>query len=284
MAIIGMTNRDDTLLRNKLYLISQKMDESGKKGINMYVGGKCVNKEDIHWSYMQALIISQKSKKQNEDRIIFFEENANVKMRFVYPKLELDSLYDALVAANFHKASLITDVLVDMIREQSYHRFVCTTLCYDVINAYYRAQTELEFQKKDLKPEIDSKLIYGISDIEEMIHIIFQIRDQSRAYMEKGSGDSQPKDIAAKVIAFIDQNSKDRNMCVSMVADQFHMSISNLSHQFKALTNINISDYITDKKFIYVKELLLETKNSVQTIADMLGYNQTTSFKRKFKQ
>jgi AraC-like DNA-binding protein len=284
IGIIGMKEENELQLKDRLNAITVKICELNTIGIHICVGGSCDKIEEIHWSYMQALMISHKSKKQENSSVSYFEENANMKMRFIYPKLELDALYDALIAANFNKASLINDVLVDTIREQSYNRFVCTTLCYDVINAYYRAQTKLEFQNKDSKPKVDSKLIYGITDIEEIISIILQVREQSRAYMEKGSQDVQPKDIATKVIAFIDQNSKDRNLCVSMVADTFQMSISNLSHQFKALTNMNISDYITDKKFIYVRELLLDTDYSVQKIADMMGYNQTTSFIRKFKQ
>ncbi len=284
IGIIGMNEEKELQLKEQLNDITEKICALNSDEIHIYVGGSCEKVEEIHWSYMQALMLSHKGKKQENSSISYFNENANIKMRFMYPKLELDSLYDALITANSKKANLITDVLIDTIREQSYNRFVCTTLCYDVINAYYRAQTELEFQNKDSEPKVDSKLIYGITDIEEMISIILQVRDKSRAYMEKGSQEVQTKDIATKVIAFIDQNSKDRNLSVSMVADTFQMSISNLSHQFKALTNMNISDYITDKKYIYVKELLLDTDYSVQKIADMMGYNQTTSFIRKFKQ
>jgi len=68
------------------------------------------------------------------------------------------------------------------------------------------------------------------------------------------------------------------------VADKFQMSISNLSHQFKALTNRNISEYITKGKLEYIRDLLLNTDYSVQKIADMLGYSQTASFIRRFKQ
>ncbi len=284
IGIIGMKEENEVQLKERLNAITEKICALDSDGIHICVGGSCDKVEEIHWSYMQALMLSHKSNKQENTSISYFDENANIKMRFMYPKLELDSLYDALITGNFKKASLITDVLVDTIREQSYNRFVCTTLCYDVINSYYRAQTELEFQNKDSEPKVDSKLIYGITDIEEMISIILQVRDKSRAYMEKGSQEVQPKDIATKVIAFIDQNSKDRNLSVSMVADTFQMSISNLSHQFKALTNMNISEYITDKKYFYVRELLLDTDYSVQKIADMMGYNQTTSFIRKFKQ
>ena len=68
-----------------------------------------------------------------------------------------------------------------------------------------------------------------------------------------------------------------------MVADHFGVSISNLSHQFKAQTCCTISDYIREKKFEYAGELLRETEYSVQTIGTIIGYNQTANFIQKFK-
>ena len=68
-----------------------------------------------------------------------------------------------------------------------------------------------------------------------------------------------------------------------MVADYFHISASNLSHQVKAMTGRNVSDYIAERKMVYAQELLRETDYSVQEIADMVGYSQTASFIRKFK-
>ena len=69
-----------------------------------------------------------------------------------------------------------------------------------------------------------------------------------------------------------------------MVADHFHISISNLSHQFKAKMDRTVSNYITEKKFAYASKLLLETDESVSSVAEKMGYSQATSFIRKFKQ
>ena len=60
--------------------------------------------------------------------------------------------------------------------------------------------------------------------------------------------------------------------------------MSNLSHQFKALTGRNISDYIAEKKMQFAKKLLRTTDIPISDVALRLGYNQTSSFIRKFKQ
>ena len=90
--------------------------------------------------------------------------------------------------------------------------------------------------------------------------------------------------IISKVLAFIDENSRSCDLSVSMIAYYFDISISNLSHQFKAQVNRTISDYIAEKKFAYAQELLLTTDYSVQKIASMTGYSQPASFIRKFRQ
>ena len=69
-----------------------------------------------------------------------------------------------------------------------------------------------------------------------------------------------------------------------MVADYFGMSISYMSQKFKKQTNRTLLDYITEKKFSYARELLLETDYSIKVVSFMLGYNQPFSFIRKFKQ
>ena len=282
--LIGMKEEEDLFLRNHLYGIVSDVSQNCGGKIHIFVGGKC-KKKDIHWSYVQSLLLSHKKRKQMEGSIGYFEENSReIKMRFAYPKLELDSLYDALIAADVKKVNVITDVLLDTIREQSHNRFVCTSLCCDIINTFYRAQTELECERRGNRPEIDYKHLDGIADVEDMVQLILKIREETREYMEAEPQKPEEKNIAVRVMEFINQNYKDGQLCVSMVADTFQMSISNLSHQFKALTNVTISDYITDKKFLYAKELLLDADFSVKEIAGMLGYNQTASFIRKFKQ
>lgn len=151
------------------------------------------------------------------------------------------------------------------------------------------------------------QMIYGIS-----VQMILRIQDQFQTYIDSVRSNSGMQDIGSKtsvkpvgkvskksakkedtdrethiissVLAFIEENSHSCDLSVSMVSDHFKMSISNLSHQFKAQTNRTILDYITEKKFGYAGELLLTTDYSVQKIASMTGYSQTASFIRKFKQ
>lgn len=82
---------------------------------------------------------------------------------------------------------------------------------------------------------------------------------------------------------YIDENYKKEDINVSYVAQAFELSVSNLSHRFKAQTGKNISDYIKEKRLQYMKELLEETSLTIRDIAIRLGYTQPSNFIRTFK-
>lgn len=101
---------------------------------------------------------------------------------------------------------------------------------------------------------------------------------------EAGEEQTDKEDFIRSVTDFIDRNSRSPELSASMVSDFFGISISRMSHRFKAQTGRTISDYITEKKFLYVCELLTETEESVKDIAFLVGYSHSVSFIRKFRQ
>ena len=71
---------------------------------------------------------------------------------------------------------------------------------------------------------------------------------------------------------------------ISMLADQFHVSITYMSTMFKKELNMNFSDYLWMLRLNKAKELLCTTDMSINEISIAVGYLNTTSFQRKFKQ
>ena len=132
--------------------------------------------------------------------------------------------------------------------------------------------------------ETDQLVVRNQSDA---VRIIRQIMEQYQKAVEgrkTDSGREEDEELIRRVIAFIDENSQSADLNVSMVADNFKLSISNLSQKFKEQRNRTISDYSTEKRFTYACRLLRETDYSVKDIAAMLGYGKPYSFIRMFKQ
>lgn len=312
--IVGMTEDSEKGLKNKLMQIVDTIEQNVNKKISIYVGGKCENQEKIHASYSQALSCSQ-NKEQSKDksicdnRVVYYQPVRKSTLKFRYPNAELKALYEALVETNLNEASAVTEKLVEILKEQSENRFISVSLYYDVLNVYYGAQAKLDFDIDATFLEVD---LLEVQDRLDVVQMILRIRDQFQSYIDsvrekdserrnnpmvnkpagsaktegiqKEDTDSKEAHIISKVLQFIDENSRSCDLSVSMISYHFNMSISNLSHQFKAQTKRTISDYVTEKKFAYARELLLTTDCSVQKIASMTGYSQPASFIRKFRQ
>ena len=175
----------------------------------------------------------------------------------------------------------ITDVLIEILNKHDDNGFLCASLYYDVFNAYYRACANLEADGS-ARP-LDMEFL-DIQDKQTMIEMITNIKNQFKLYIEEYGEEKSDKNVVLKVIDYIDENITNYELSVSMLADNCNISISNLSHQFKAQMNCTISGYITEKRFAYASELLLKTDYTVNAIAEVLGYSQARSFIRKFRQ
>lgn len=93
---------------------------------------------------------------------------------------------------------------------------------------------------------------------------------------------SQKKTIQKELIQFIDENYKDSNLCLSMVAQHFNMSESYVSYLFKKTYQIKFSTYLENKRIEEAKILLFQKKGTVEEIGRMVGYNSSHVFRRAF--
>ena len=71
---------------------------------------------------------------------------------------------------------------------------------------------------------------------------------------------------------------------ITLMADQFNVSVSTMSYIFKKELNQNFSDYLWMLRLEKAKELLKNTNMTIDEISIAIGYVNTSSFRRKFKQ
>lgn len=278
--VVGMTAKGEKCLESKLYTLADSIRENLNDEVRFFIGDRCRKYENVHLSYKTALI-SNRNCVQKSEVLVYYIPPRKEENEFLYPDNELKVLYDALVNAELDTADIVTDELTDILRKQSSNRFVSISLYYDILNTYYKAQLKLEMEINSVFVDMD--LLEGRENT-EMVQMILQIREYFRMYVESVKAAEKECVMIPRVIAYIDANCRSGDISVSTVADHFDVSISNLSHQFKAQTGQNISDYITGKRFEYAAELLQNTDYSVKVIAETLGYSQSANFSRKFRQ
>jgi len=76
----------------------------------------------------------------------------------------------------------------------------------------------------------------------------------------------------------------DPNFSISLLADLFETTIANMSYLFKKNLDQTFSDYLWELRLEKAQELLENSELSIDEISVAVGYLNTSSFRRKFKQ
>lgn len=82
---------------------------------------------------------------------------------------------------------------------------------------------------------------------------------------------------------FIEQSYTSTDLSIAMMAEKFHVSIAYMSYLCKKYFNENFSDYLWNLRVHKSKELLRNTSKPIEEICLEVGYENVSSFRRKFK-
>ena len=88
----------------------------------------------------------------------------------------------------------------------------------------------------------------------------------------------------AQIRELIEASFCDPNFSVSVLADHYQVSIAYMSYLLKKNLGINFSKYLWELRLNKAKELLRDTEMSIDEVCIQIGYLNTSSFRRKFKQ
>lgn len=81
----------------------------------------------------------------------------------------------------------------------------------------------------------------------------------------------------------IHENLTDRNFSVKILSDLLNYNPDYLGRIFKERMGKSISDYIIDQRIKYAVGLLVESNNTIESIAYDSGFNSTRNFIRQFE-
>lgn len=272
--------RNREKLRQALAEASALITEQTGQAVRI-TAGKCYSGPGrLSHSFRQALSLFESMTEETDIR--FYEEAAFEKEDFVYPTLDLQSLYYALVQTDPDRYQLISDMLTDTVENGSLRPFTACSICCDIINISLTGMRELQPCSLRLQ-ELYASLRWET----DPAFLLETAKMISRQTLELLAGLAEPEedapDSAMQIIRYINENYSREDMNVSYVAQAFGLSVSNLSHRFKSRTGMNISDYISEKRLEYARQLLTETHLTIGEIAVSLGYSQAPNFIRKFK-
>ncbi len=89
--------------------------------------------------------------------------------------------------------------------------------------------------------------------------------------------------LKSEIVEFVKNHFANPNMSLAMVADQFLMNYTYMSHFFKDFIGTNFIDYISTLRISKAKELLRSTNMAIGDIATAVGYANATVLIKIFK-
>lgn len=104
-----------------------------------------------------------------------------------------------------------------------------------------------------------------------------------RAYMERSAGmlKTEKRELLDEITAYIETNYH-AHLALSDLARQFYVSESTVSHLFKQKMGVSLYRYVTQRRLIAAKNLILEGA-ALEAVAEQVGFSDYSSFYRAFK-
>jgi AraC-type DNA-binding domain-containing proteins len=277
---------DFDMLDSLLVDLRERLAQEGLPAISIGVGDPAAGIAEIGRSYEQALLASEHRLTRGETGVIFYAAIAEVGEGSVrYPRELMDELQVRLMQLDAEGAKEALGELICAMEERPMPLFLARIVCFDIITTILKTMEDLDRGSAPGRSvEYDGiERLMEFETVEELASLVRGFLDEAVQRIRKERA-GRSDERAESFKAYIRENYCDKNFSTYLMADNFGISVSNLSHFFKARTGTSITDFVNELRMEEAKRLLRETKLPVQAIVERLGYLSVSSFIRKFRQ
>lgn len=230
-----------------------------------------------------SLALTQRNLSPNKEIIFFADLHSKALQPDTYPYSLLADFNKALSGHNLDQLLSLEGKITLFVRQNPLPHFLIQSILRDMADALVRHCIRTGINSPD------HPLIYGdIQSVDSMLSFEKCVRKLIRIgkdiLMQNSPTETAATGDLLPVIQYINENCKSPDFSLYNVAEHFHMSPSQLTNAFKTELHISPSAFITGYKMRMAKYMLVNTSASVQEICSALGYNDTSSFIRKFRQ
>ena len=230
-------------------------------------------------AYIEAAVAISERLSPLEDRLFLFTGAEDSARGSQLPTLEHTIIQESIRNGNRELLGASVDTLFEKINLSSHHPQIARLACFDVINLCVR---QFAIFDSPLSPQA----IAGLSDFESpaalagtVRELLFQLLDTVQEHMSNAVASTK-----YNLIGFVQENFRNSNLSLSLLADEFGLSHSYISKLFKEETGQNFLSYVKQLRMSYVKKQLIETDKQVKDIILDTGYVDVANFTRTFKQ
>ncbi|HHV60658.1 MAG TPA: helix-turn-helix transcriptional regulator [Clostridiaceae bacterium] len=176
-----------------------------------------------------------------------------------------------LINDSLKELSVVLSEIYD--ENPTYMHFIASSISISLLQLI--DEMKIETLNSDIKDLIEFSTVEEyIERLKTRCHEIAK-KTVNRDYSEKNN-------MFVQMIRYIDEHYMDENISLYNIANTFSTSTSTLSKLFKEYAGVNFIDYLTSKRISEACRLLSCTDMKIYDVMKKVGYQDLTSFTRKF--
>lgn len=272
-------------LRSELDKVISYIRDELKVSCSLGVGKQYRDKQLIPKAYIEAFTAVDYRLVKGNGCVIYYEDIVEQQVALAdYPQGNLINVGNFLKKGNIQAIEKEVDIMIKYLKSHNTPIFIAKGLCFDMINMIVRTSHELvgEFHSASLDIP-DVFVLSQYETIDELASVIKELGHDLCIEVIKQK-EKDELSLIHEMVVYLKNNYTDPNFSLNGMADFFGMSQSSLSMYFKEKTDQKINDYLTRMKIDKAKDLLVTTKIPLSKLSEAVGYNNVTSFIRRFKQ
>lgn len=196
-----------------------------------------------------------------------------------YPASLIELLERAILSGDASAVNVALDAIFNHLKSMplSLHSFRC--IYRDILVVIQHADTQSDTPASDV---FTLAACQNIDDLDVALRDACKrlLRRTPQASEKSAQEEAAPADEIAR---FMRENYSNDALSMAMISEKFGLSTVKLSLLFKEAMGMSPSDYLTMVRINSACELLRDTDYSIKQISAMVGYNDVSSFTRRFK-
>lgn len=282
--IVNLPSEDEIYLN----IVRESLQEAERTIRDMFqfqmyclAGGIHEGREGVHSSWLEAGE-AEEYVKLLEEAIIFYPDIKNTSQRYHYPLEEENKIINALKTGDALSAeNLLNKVIEENYRSKGISASMFKCLMYDMMGTIMKgadaAGQSNFFETHEIK--LKGRLNVPLEDIKKEFSDLIEQLCQESQQMTGGNENH----LSEEIMKYVQESYQDPDLNISQTAFHFERTPSYISSVFKRQTGKSLLKYINAVR-IEEAERLLQEGYSVTETAERVGYRESRTFIRIFKE
>lgn len=247
--------------------------------VNIGIGGIYNDPSKLSISYGEAEQAAEYSKLSDEGTVEY-SDISNLDSKYYYSIESENAIVRHLINGDKEAAMQTVNEVIELHKGASPAALKC--LFFHIIATLLSLVNNKNFDiDADARDQMNIDSLFRCESVPELKRMISEIFDVLIGCVPDSKAGKR-ENFKEMLLDYADKNFDDNNMSLDMIATQFNVHPTYISHFFKEYIGENFSDYIATKRIEKAK-ILLGEGYAINDIAAMVGYANSAVLIKKFK-